>query len=73
MRSASGWAAWCFHSLTQACGLRRNSGRAASGVPSALVGSIVQAVKSMPTPMTSAASTPAAAMAAGTASLKVRR
>ena len=27
IRSASGWAAWCFHSLTQACGSRRNSGQ----------------------------------------------
>ena len=73
MRSASGWAAWCFHSFTQAWGLRRNCGSAASGVPSALAGSMVQAVKSTPTPMTLAASTPAAAMAAGMACWKVRR
>ncbi len=29
IRSASGWAAWCFQSLTQACGEARNSGRLA--------------------------------------------
>ena len=52
MRSACGCAAWCFQSLTQACGLPRNSGSAISGVPSALTGSIVQAVKSMATPAT---------------------
>ena len=67
MRSASGCAAWCFQSFTQAWGSRRSSGSAQRGVPSALVGSIVQAVKSMPTPTTSAGSTPAAASAAGTA------
>ena len=37
-RLASGWAAWCFHSLTQACGLSRYAGRAHKGVPSALSG-----------------------------------
>ena len=58
MRSACGCAAWCFHSLTQACGLPRNSGSAISGVPSALTGSIVQAVKSMATPATARGSTP---------------
>ena len=61
MRSASGWAAWCFQSLIQAWGLSRYSGSRQSGVPSAMVGSMVQAVKSMPMPMTSAGSTPLSA------------
>jgi hypothetical protein len=67
MRSACGWAAWCFHSLTQACGLARNSGSAISGVPSAVTGSIVQAVKSMATPATARGSTPLVRTASGTA------
>src|SRR5690606_28647620 len=65
MRSACGWAAWCFHSLGQACG--RSGVRSQSGVPSAVAGSTVQAVKSVPMPITSSAGTPAAATAAGTA------
>ena len=48
-------------------GLATQLGDAQSGVPSAVVGSIVQAVKSMPTPTTSAGSTPDSARAAGTA------
>jgi hypothetical protein len=54
MRSACGWAAWCFQSFTQACGSSRRSGSRQSGVPSRRVGSIVQAVKSMAMPTTSA-------------------
>ena len=73
IRSASGWAAWCFHSLTQACGFARSSGRTASGVPSAVTGSIVQAVKSMPRPMTSAGSTPLSRRTAGTVVWNTRR
>ena len=46
--SASGWAAWCFQSFTHACGRKRRSGSWQSGVPSAVVGSIVHEVKSMP-------------------------
>ncbi len=61
MRSASGCAAWCFQSLTQACGSRRSSGTWHSGVPSAVVGSIVHEVKSTPMPMTSAGSMPVVA------------
>ncbi len=72
MRSASGWAAWCFHSFTHACGLPRSSSSTHSGVPSASVGSIVQAVKSIPIPITSAGSTPVSASSAGTASWSVR-
>ena len=53
MRSASGWAAWCFQSLTHACGSPRSSSIRHSGVPSAVVGSIVHEVKSMPIPITS--------------------
>ena len=44
-----------------------NSGTSHSGVPSARVATIVQAVKSVPIPMTSAASTPDARTASGTA------
>jgi hypothetical protein len=53
-------------------GLRRKSGIAQSGVPSAVVGSIVHAVKSMPMPMTSAGSTPDCDSTQGTATWKVR-
>ena len=73
IRSASGWAAWCFHSFTHACGFARSSGSIASGVPSAVAGSIVQAVKSMPRPMTSAGSTPLSRRTAGTVFWKARR
>ena len=55
MRSAWVWAAWCFQSLTYACGRSANSGSSHSGVPSARTGSTVQAVKSVPIPMTSSA------------------
>ena len=41
-------------------------------MPSAVVGSIVQAVKSMPMPTTSAGSTPDSTMTAGTARWNVR-
>ncbi len=67
MSSASGCAAWCFQSLTQACGSRRQRSTWHSGVPSARVGRIVHAVKSIPRPMTSAGSMPASARADGTA------
>ena len=73
IRSASGCAAWCFQSFTHACGSARRSSSRQSGVPSASVGSIVQAVKSMPTPITSAGSTPVSASSAGTVSWNVRR
>ena len=55
-RLASGCAAWCFDSFTQACGCATR--QEAEGAPSALVGSMVQ-VKSMPRPITSAGSMPA--------------
>jgi hypothetical protein len=71
--SASGWAAWCFQSLTHACGFARSSGSRHSGVPSAVVGSMVQAVKSTPRPITSAASTPDSRRTAGTVRWKTRR
>jgi hypothetical protein len=67
MRSACPWAAWCFHSFVYACGRPANSGRRHSGVPSASAGSTVQAVKSVEMPITRAGSTPASAIAAGTA------
>ena len=72
-RSACGWAAWCFHSFTYACGRSRHSGSPHSGVPSDRVGSTVHAVKSVPMPTTSAAETPLAATAFGTASLSTSR
>ena len=53
MRSASGWAAWCFQSLTQACGSARSVGTSHSGTPVSVVGSIVHEVKSIPIPTTS--------------------
>ena len=69
MRSASGWAAWCFHNFTNACGRSLYSARCDNGVPSASVGTIVQAVKSVPMPITSPASTPESASAPRTAAV----
>ena len=73
MSSASGCAAWCFQSLTHACGSRRYASRKHSGVPSLVVGSIVHAVKSMPIPMTWAGSTPEPATSRRTAPRNVSR
>ena len=73
MRSASGCAAWCFQSLTQACGLARKAGSIERAVPSAVAGSIVHAVTSTPMPMMSAGSTAASRMTAGTAVLSTSR
>ncbi len=67
MRSAWPCAAWCFQSLTYACGRSANCGSSLSGVPSASVGTIVQAVKSVAMPMTWAGSMPEARTASGTA------
>jgi len=67
-RSACACAAWCFHSFGHACGRSASSGSEHSGVPSLSTGSGVEAVKSVATPTTSLASTPAARTAAGTAS-----
>src|SRR6266545_1750625 len=63
IRSACRCAAWCFQSFGYACGSPSRPGRRHSGVPSASVGRIVQAVKSVPMPMTSAGSTPVAGSA----------
>ncbi len=73
IRSACGCAAWCFHSFTHACGLAANSGSAISGVPSALTGSIVHAVKSMAMPATARGSTPLLRTASGTAVFRTCR
>ncbi len=64
--SAWSWAAWCFQSFGQAFGSLANSGSRHSGVPSAVVGSMVQAVKSIPMPMTSSGFTREARMVART-------
>src|ERR671913_274300 len=60
-------AAWCFQSFTQACGSSRHSGKEHNGVPSEVVGNIVQEVKSMPIPTTEEESTPLSSTALGTA------
>ena len=54
-------------------GVGAQLGQDASGVPSAVTGSIVQAVKSMPRPMTSAGSTPLSRRTAGTVAWNTRR
>ena len=59
MRSACGWAAWCRHSFTYAWGRSLNSPSSHNGVPSASVGTIVHAVKSVPMPTTWPGSIPA--------------
>ena len=68
IRSACRWAAWCFQSLAYACGRPANAPSSLSGVPSASVGRIVQAVKSVAMPIDPGGSTAAAATALGTAS-----
>jgi hypothetical protein len=73
IRSACACAAWCFHSFGHACLRARYSGSSHSGVPSRRTGSGVEAVKSVPMPMTVAASTPAASIAAGTAERSTSR
>ncbi len=65
IRSAWACAAWCFHSLGQACG--RSGNRSFRGVPSARAGRMVQAVKSVAMPITSSGDTPADSTAFGTA------
>lgn len=72
-RSAWSWAAWCFQSFGHAWGRSAQAGCSASGTPSAVVGSTVQEVKSVPMAMTRAGSTPAAASASGTAVLSASR
>ncbi len=67
IRSACGWAAWCFHSLGQACGRSRSPATSHSGVPSRSTGSTVQAVKSVPMPTTAAGSAAASRSASRTA------
>ena len=67
MRSACGCAAWCFHSFGHACGRADSSGIWHRGVPDVSTGSTVQAVKSVAIATICAASTPLAAIAAGTA------
>ena len=73
MRSACGWAAWCFHSLGYACGRPSRPGIMHSGVPSAVAGRTVQAVKSVAMPITAAGSMPASRTAAGTATRSTAR
>src|SRR4051794_26774079 len=67
MRSAWRPAAWCFHSFGHACGRSASSSSQHSGVPSRSTGSGVEAVKSVPIPITSDGEMPAAFTASGTA------